>query len=119
MFIYISYENHFSSKKMIYIVCLRLMGMNYRFMVRYMFFFIRNGCKRSGVFVALSLVLEKIIKRRRNRHIPGGQNNTNTKTGILSKFRKFVNFNIIVLLVLFFNIFCCYYFIVSFGFLCL
>ena len=47
---------------MIYIVCLRLMGMNYRFMVRYIFFFIRNECKRSDVFVALSLVLEKIEK---------------------------------------------------------
>jgi len=38
------------------------MEMNYRFMVRYMFFFIRDGCKRSGVFAALSLVLEKIEK---------------------------------------------------------
>ena len=36
------------------------MGMNCQFMVKYMFCFIRDGCKRSGVFVALSLVLEKI-----------------------------------------------------------
>ena len=36
------------------------MGMTCQFMVKYMFCIIRDGCKRSGVFVALSLVLEKI-----------------------------------------------------------
>ena len=34
--------------------------MNCQFMVKYMFCIIRDGCKRSGVFVALSLVLQKI-----------------------------------------------------------
>ena len=34
--------------------------MNYQCMVRCMFCIIRDGCKRGDVFVALSLVLEKI-----------------------------------------------------------
>ena len=41
-------------------VKLTIYGKTYQIMVRYMFLFIRDGCTRSGVFVALSLVLQKI-----------------------------------------------------------
>ena len=37
--------------------------------------------------------------RRRSRHLPGGEINTNTKTRILPKFRKLHNYNILVKLI--------------------